>query len=641
MKVPKGKNMDEKKVASEILQKVGSANNITSSFHCMTRIRFDIKNKEKVDLFGLKEIDEVIEARFQGDQLQVVLGKNVSDVWTEVQNLLFKKQNMAEVEESSKKEKRSLWDRFLGMISGIFSPILPAVIGGGLTKGVISILTVSNLVSLKSDTATVLNIIGNAAFYFMPILVAYSAAKYFKTDIVLSITVVAALLDPTIANGVGKLWLFNSIPIPKQSYGSSLIPAILTVWVLKYVYAFLKKYIPAMVSVLFVPLLTFVIMIPLALAVFGPIGAYAGSIFALITGALKQTVPALYGAVLCGFAPLIIMTGMHIASNPIILAEIKATGKESGFLVLQIFSNMAMAGAVLGTFFKLKNKQNKSAALGSFISAMFGITEPALYGVALKYKKPLYASMISGAIVGAVLETLHISMYGFAAPNLFAMSLLIDPKTHSLGNFYIGIAGIFAAFIIAFIISLILGVNEEVAVQNRKNIGAKLETTSISSKEIDEKVMEEIKAPVNGKIQSISHSKDHIFAEEKLGQGVVIYPDLNANMIYAPFSGKVTVESETKHAIGLTSDQGVELLIHVGIDTVEMKGHGFSYLVNQNQRISEGQPLMSFNQKAIIEAGYDNEIPVVVTNSAQFSSVKVNSIVDDVEVGMPIIYVTQ
>lgn len=621
--------MNEKEIALNILDRVGSAVNIASAYHCMTRIRLDINDKAKVDLKSLKELKGVIEVRYQGDQLQIVLGKNVSPVWEELQKLISKNEEQQINSVKTAKLKKSLWDRFLGMISGIFSPILPAVIGGGLTKGLISILTITNIVNPKSDTATVLNIIGNAAFYFMPILVAYSAAKYFKTDVVLSITVVATLLDPTIASGVGKLLLFDTIPIPKQSYGSSLIPAILTVWVLKYVYRFLQNHIPNMVSVLFVPLLTFFIMIPLALIVFGPIGAYAGSLFAMITGVLKQSVPALYGAILCGLAPLIIMTGMHIASNPIILAEIKATGKESGFLVLQIFSNMAMAGAVLGIFFRLKDKKKKSETLGSFISAMFGITEPALYGVALKYKKPLYSAMISGAIVGAFLETLHISMYGFAAPNLFAMSLLINPKNHSLGNFYLGIVGIIAAFIIAFIISLMLGVNEK---NTQKN------NAFISSKgQIDLPEEDYVLSPLNGESKSVNNCSDEIFASEKLGKGIILLPEKNEDTIYSPFPGKVYAEMETKHAIGLMSNTGVELLIHVGLDTVDMKGAGFSYLVSKGEDIKAGQPLMRFSQKKIKDAGHVMEIPVVITNTDKYSEIKINEN-KNVKIGEKIIF---
>lgn len=629
--------MDYNELADKILADAGSLDNVNNALHCMTRVRINVKNKDEVNLQDLKQLDGIIEARMVGNQLQAVLGGNVTPIWDQLKTKIPQTSEEDDEAETAEHGKGSLWDRFVEMISSIFSPVLPAIIGGGLMKGIVPVLTLTGALSAKSDTYTILSIIGDAAFYFLPILIAYSAAKYFKTDIVLSMAVVAALIYPTIATGTAPLKFLGFIPVPTQSYASSLIPAILTVWVLSYVHRFLKKYIPNLVSVLFVPLLTFAIMIPLALAVFGPLGAYVGDLFVAVTSLFKDTMPWLYGAILCGFGPLIIMTGMHMALNPVIMAELQKTGKESGFLVLSIFSNIAMAGAVLGAMLRMKNKKNRSIALGAFIPALFGITEPALYGIALKYKRPLYADMITSGIVGAIVMQLGISIYGFAAPNPFALSLLINPKTGSMYSFYLGLVGFFGAFIVSTVLSFTFGINEETAEEIAPTAIINTNEAAASSTAVLEPDV--IGSPVKGEIVPITESKDAVFAGGSMGTGVIIHPDTDTDTVYAPFDGTVIAEmAETRHAIGLRSNKGVELLIHVGLDTVEMKGDGFTYLVKQGDTIKKGQPLMTFDQAKIKAAGFSNEIPVVVTNTSSYFEVVPNKNVNDLTVGDELLY---
>lgn len=630
--------MDYNKLADEIIANAGSLENISSALHCMTRVRLNVKNTESVNLKELKNLDGVIEARMVGNQLQTVLGGNVTPVWDKLKTKIPQSAEEDNEAESNPEGKGSIWNRFLEMISSIFSPLLPAIIGGGLMKGIVPILTLTGVLSAKSGTYAVLSVVGDAAFYFLPILAAYSAAKYFKTDIVLSMTVSAALLYPTIATGTTTLKFLKFIPIPTQSYASSLIPAILTVWVLSYVHRFFKRYIPNLVSVLFVPLLTLAVMIPLALAVFGPLGAYVGDLFVAITGLFKHTMPWLYGAILCGFGPLIIMTSMHMALQPVMMAEIQQTGKESGFLVLSIFSNIAMAGAVLGAMLRMKDKKNKSTALGAFIPALFGITEPALYGIVLKYKRPLYADMITSGIVGAIVMQLGIGMYGFAAPNPFALSLLINPKTGDMSFLYLGLIAFVVSFIFATILSFIFGIDEEIVTEDdsptvQSNTIATVASTNSAP------VPDVITAPVEGNIAPVSASTDEVFASGSMGNGVVIHPVADANTVFAPFDGVVVAEmAETRHAIGLRSDNGVELLIHIGIDTVDMKGDGFKYWVNQGDSIKKGQRLMTFDQAKIKAAGFSNEIPVIVTNTANFFEVIPNNQTTDLNIGDELLY---
>lgn len=609
--------MNNHELANLIVEYIGGVSNIDDAFHCMTRLRFQIKDKNKVDLGKLKKLEKVIEVRYQGDQLQVVIGNDVQKVWKEMSD------KFEGLEKSSasipKKGKIKIGSYLMELISGIFGPILPAITGAGLMKGILPLLVLLGWIKDTSDTYVILNVVGDSAFYFLPILIAISASRKFKVNEFYGVTVAAAMLYPTIMNGKGTFKFLNFIPIPAASYASTVIPIILTIWALSYIYKAVYKVMPQAVTIVFTPLLTFAIAIPLALAVFGPLGDYVGKGLVFLTGFLKDTVPWLYGAVITGLAPLAVMTGMSFAFWPGMFAELAQNGYESGFLVLSIFSNMAMTGATLGAYFRLKKKENKTISFAAFISAAFGITEPALYGVALKYKKPLYANMAAAAIVGAIMMTMKIKMYAFSAPNVFSMSLLVPPKGGSLQNLYVGIFGVALVLILSFVFSLILGVDEDATEDDKKSKKTDKKAKISSSK--NEKNVLEINAPVLGEIHPLSDSKDEIFKSGKIGKGIIIYPTSD-NTIYAPFDGKVVSEIlESKHAIGITSDEGIELLVHIGIDTVNMNGDGFNYLVKEGDSFNKGDKLMTFDLQKIKDAGYDPEILVAVLNAPSFFEV--------------------
>lgn len=595
--------MNYEKMAQEILENVGTTANIKDGTHCFTRLRLYIEDKNEVDLNALKAIDGVIDARFQNGQLQVIIGSNVDKVYDKISPYLT-------ATEGASSEKQSFFDNIFTTIAAIFTPILPAIIGAGLMKGILPLLVMLHLIKEGSDTFQILTIIADTSFYFLPVLIAVSASRRFQVNEFLGVTLACSLLYPTILNGETTLQLFHFIPIPVMSYTSTVIPIILGVWVMSYVYQMVDKIVPSVVKMIFTPLLVLLIMIPLTLALFGPIGFYVGKGLATISVWLAAKVPFIYGLVLGGLYPLIIMTGMHYAFFPMMLENISRLGYENGFLPISLFANVAMAAATLAIAFKVQNKDMKEVSYSSAISALFGITEPALYGVILKYKKALYAVMMAGGIVSAVMVTMGVKMFSFVAPGILSLPVFVNPDGSS-SNIIIALVGVLATAVLAFILTVVTKTNFEVDTDTEK---ARNQVVAINEKEIGT-----VLAPVSGEVKTLANCSDQIFSEAIMGKGLVILPD--DGMIFAPFSGEISAITPEKHAIGLTSTDGVELLIHVGIDTVDLGGKGYKSFVSQGDTVSVGQQLLAFDLDYINEQGYSTEVPIIVTNTPDFFEV--------------------
>lgn len=592
--------MNYEKMAQEIIKNVGSATNIKDGTHCFTRLRLAINDKKKVDLEELKKIDGVIDARFQSGQLQVIIGNNVGKVFEKISPYLTNSDEPV-------KEKQRILDTVFTTIAAIFTPILPAIIGAGLMKGILPLLVMLKLIVEGSDTYQILTIVADTSFNFLPVLIAVSASRRFKVNEFLGVTLACSLLYPTILNGEGTLYLFNIIPIPVMSYTSTVIPIILGVWVMSYVYRAVDKIVPSVVKMIFTPLLVLLIMIPLTLAVFGPIGFYIGKGLAVVSLWLAETVPFLYGIVIGGFYPLIIMTGMHYAFFPMMLENVSRLGYENGFLPISLFANIAMAAATLAIAFKVKNKEMKEISYSSAVSAFFGITEPALYGVILKYKKALYAVMIAGGITSSIMITLGVKMFSFLTPGILSLPVFVNPDGTS-NNFILALIGIAISGLLAFFITLLAKIEF--------NPNSTKEQVEASNQAKTEKNIPAILAPVSGTIKNLEECSDSVFSEGLLGKGIVILPE--EDQLFAPFDGVVSALMPEKHAIGLTSKDGVELLIHIGIDTVAMGGKGFKTLVSIGDTVTSGQKLVMFDRQLIASLGYSIEIPIIVTNTANY-----------------------
>lgn len=542
----------------------------------------------------------------KGGQYQVVIGNDVIDVFKELMKLGDFNSN-----ENYQEKSKGLVNTILDTISGIFFPIVPALAGAGMLKALLSLLSAFKLVTVESSTYQFMNFMGDACFYFLPIIIAGSAAKKFKVNQYVAMSLGAMLVHPTLISMVqlaketgDSLSLFG-LPVSLVTYTSSVIPIILAIWFMSKVEPFVTKVTLKPLRIFMVPLLTMLIVGLATLIVIGPLGNLAGQLLGDFINFINQyaswLVPLLVGA----FTPLMVMTGMHYGLIPIGINMLVTTGFDTVAGPGMMVSNIAQGGAALAVAIRSKSTDIKALATSSGISAVCGITEPAMYGISLRFKKPLIAAMIGGGTAGLFIGIMDVGRYAQVAPGLFALPSFIGDK--GFNNFIYACIGCVIAFVVSFIVSYILGIEEPEEVE-------KVET----SKQIiinDE----ELTAPLEGTIIPLNQMNDPVFASEALGKGIAIVPD--TNKVYAPSDGIITVFFETGHAIGLTTDNGAEVLIHVGINTVELKGQYYHPKVKQGDVVKQGDLLLEFDLNAIKERGYDLTTPVIITNTQQYTDI--------------------
>lgn len=585
--------MDKKELAEKIVQELGGKENILQSWHCITRLRFNVADEEKVNLDGLKALGSVMGAQYQNGQFQVIIGNKVAEVYEEVSQVL------GSLESSGKNQpvkRKHVIDAVFDIISGIFAPILPAIVGAGLLKGVLSLIIACKLMVPTDSGYVVLNMIADAPFYFLPFLVAFSSARKFKTNEFLAVTIAGVIMYPTIiqyaASGeVASLSLLG-LKIPMINYSSTVIPIILGVFLMSYIYKAVDRVVPDVLKVIVTPLVVLFTDAVLVLVVVAPLGSYAGVYVQLFFSYLYKIAGPLAGALLGGLMPLIVITGMHYAFFPSTFLNFSKLGYDTILLPLNLVGNMAQTGAALGVAVKTKDSKMKSLAFSTTVSAFFGITEPAIYGVTLKLKKPFYAALAGGAVGGGIYGTFAVKAFSFSVPGITALPSYVE---HGTKNFLFAMLGIGCSFAVAFILTL------------------------LSNFDNKESIME-IGSPLAGKIVPLSEVPDRTFAEGIVGQGVGIIP--SEGIVKAPFQGIVSAVTDSRHAIGLTSDQGVELLVHIGIDTVSLGGDGFKLLVKEGQTVKKGDILLSFDMEKIKNAGFDLISPVLITNTPVYDAVK-------------------
>lgn len=449
------------KLATEIIDSIGGAENITNSFHCITRLRFNVADEKKIDIERIKKFDGVFGAQFQQDQFQVIIGNEVDDVYEEVKKGLGDDVITDFAPTKPKKTVKGIINIIFDTISGIFTPILPAIVGAGLLKGVMALLVAFSLLAPESSEYVVLNIISDAPFYFLPFLVAFSAAKKFKTNEYLSVTIAGVMMYPTIINyatsGEVTSLSFFGLNIPMINYSSSVIPIILGVWLLSFVYRKVDKVIPKVVRIIFTPLISLLITAMIVLMFIAPMGNYLGGYADQFFSTLFTISGPFAGMLLGGVMPLIVITGMHYAFFPTAFTGLASVGYDMIFLPMNLVSNFAQAGATLAVAVKTKDKEFKSLAYSAFISAIFGITEPAMYGVTLKLKKPFYAAIIGGAIGGGIFATLSVKTFAFSIPGITAIPTYIEQGTN---NLLFALLGIVASFGVAFVLTLVFKIEE-------------------------------------------------------------------------------------------------------------------------------------------------------------------------------------
>lgn len=592
--------MDYQQLAKNILKNVGGEENVSNLYHCATRLRFTLKDQKKAKKADIENLAGVITVVEAGGMFQVVIGNTVNDVYeaiTKLSNL-----GNASVETTEKKEKKSILNSFIDMIAAVFAPTLGVLAGSGLIKGVLALLTGVGWLSAESGTYVVLNAAADAFFYFLPIFLAYTAAKKFKTDIFIAMVLVAALVYPSITSAFtdGVALHFMGIPVSLARYSSTVIPAILAVYVLSHLERLIKPRLHESVRNLLTPFICLIIMVPLTLIVVGPIANKASELIASGYLAVYNFSPILSGAVIGGFWQVLVIFGLHWGMVPVMTNNLIFYGRDTlGPGCMTAVS--AQAGAVLGVFFKSKDKQVKSLAISSFISALFGITEPAVYGITLKYKKPFYIACGVGAIFGGVAGAAGAGALAVATRSILSFPIYIGQ------GFVWLVASYFLSMLVSCILTFLFGYKDEVAVEENQSASASEKTVVLEK-------------PAQGKTITLAEVNDQTFASGAMGEGFAVIP--SSGKVYSPVTGTVRSIFPTKHAVGIVTPEGAEILIHIGIDTVNLAGKYFDTSVAENDQIKAGELLISFDLEAIQEAGYDPTIMVMVTNSTEFTTIE-------------------
>lgn len=594
----------DKQLAQRIVELIGGKENVNDAWHCQTRLRFKLVDESKAETEKIKELAGVINVLSKGGVYQIVIGPNVADVFEELEPLLDLNPG------SEQKEKTNIGAKIIDFVSGIFQPIIPALSGAGMVKAVLALLVVFKAVNVESATYQLLNMLGDTIFYFLPVFLAFTEARKLKCNQIIAAAVATVLVNPMWLSFVtaGKpVNLFNVIPFHLVNYAYSVIPIILIVFVQSYIEHFLNKLIPKAVELVFVPMLTLLIMGILALSVLGPIGDILGGYLSQFFTYLSVNASWAPALLVGGLLPVMVMFGLHNGIAPLGVMQMATKGYDSIFGPGCVVSNMCSATAALVVALRTRDQKTKELGFSSSITAYMGITEPALYGINLPKRYPLIAAMIGGAFGGLYAGLTHTHRFATGSSGLPAVLLYIGDNTlRYLVNILIAmVIGVVITAVLTYLLSLKYETNDKKKVQ--------LATEP-------QVVYAEISSPVKGELLPLSQSDDEAFASQAMGKGFVVKP--SEGKVYAPVDGKVVSLFSTKHAIGILGDNGAEILIHIGIDTVDLKGKYFTAHVKQGQKVTKGQLLIEFDRSKITASGYSDEVMVIITNTNSYQNVE-------------------
>ncbi|MDO1604471.1 beta-glucoside-specific PTS transporter subunit IIABC [Lactobacillus sp. YT155] len=635
--------MAYEEIAKIIVDGVGGRKNVNSVVHCTTRLRFKLKDDDKAKTDVLKDTDGIVTVVQSGGQYQVVIGNKVADVYKAVLSEL----GMDEQEASSDEATGSLLDRFVDLISGIFAPALGYMAATGMIKGLAALCLSMGWLSDKSGTYLILNALGDSFFYFLPVMLGYTASLKFKVSPFLGMVLGATLVYPTIvgmnpatlaAGGAKPLFTlfagsifaspvydtFLGIPVIMMNYTSSVIPIILAVWFASKVNKLTEKYIPESTKVFLVPFTNLLISIPVTLLVIGPISTWASNAVGAASIALINFSPILAGLVIGGLWQVLVMFGLHWGLIPIAILNM-ASGADP-MLVLTFACSWAQIGAVLAITMRTKNEKLRGLGISAFITGIFGITEPAIYGITLPRRKPFIISCIGGALGGAIIGMFGSKGYQMGGMGVFALPSYINPNGGIGMPFWGTIIGALIGFIVGLVLTLMFGISKEDLVEEKVAVATPAGNVAVDTEEVDDldtenlSVLEDISSPLNGEIIPLEKVKDEVFASKAMGPGIAIQP-ADGNL-YAPADGKVEMIFPTGHAIGISTSNGAQIMVHLGMDTVQLDGKFFETHVKKDDEVKKGQLLISFDLEEIQKAGYDMETPIVVTNFKDYQVVE-------------------
>ncbi|KRN28156.1 beta-glucosides PTS, EIIBCA [Lactobacillus selangorensis] len=598
--------MDYQGLAQQVLAGVGGKSNISKVWHCATRLRFYLNDEKKADTKKIDALAGVITVVQSAGQYQVVIGNSVAKVYDALVDLAgLENTDEQPAVPAEAANKPNLINRFIGFISGVFLPFLGALAGAGILKGFLALFVALGWMTEKSGQYQIWYAAGAAIFYAFPVFLGFTAAKQLKVNQFVGASIGAALLYPSLvaAFAKGTTMHFFGIPVVPTTYTTTVIPILLSIWALSYIEPLLKKLMPEAIRNVFVPMLSLMIMVPLTLIVVGPIGALIGNALATGVMAVYHFAPIIAGIIMGAFWQVFVIFGVHWTFMPLIMNNFTKLGYDPLTPII-CAAVLSQAGAAFGVFMKSRNKKMKSLAGSSALSGLFGITEPAIYGVTLKLKKPFYIAVASGAVGGAIISISGVHASSFTMPSLLSLPTFLDH------GFMGEIIGLTVATVGAAMITYFFGVPDDQSSEQLKN-----ENQPKNSNGTDE-----IKAPVEGTIIPLTSVKDEVFASEAMGKGLAIVP--SNDEVVAPANGTISAVYPTGHALGMIDDSGAEILIHIGINTVELKGKYFKTLVKQNEHVTAGQPLVKFDREKIAAAGYDTTVMVIITNTNHYGAVE-------------------
>lgn len=618
--------MDYESTAKKILQRIGGRDNVISLVHCMTRLRFTLKDESLVDDEAVKKTKGVMGIMKKAGQYQIIIGNDVGMVFAELNKLgNFSSETPAKA--AKPKEKQNPFSMLMDTISGIMAPVIPAIIGAAMIKVLLTLLPMIGILSSEGNTYNLLSVMGDGAFFFMPVLIAISASKKFGTNTYYAASIALIMLHPNFislmdtAHEAGETVKFlGVIPVSYASYSYSVIPIILAVWSLRYVEKLADRITPVVTKNFLKPMVVVLIEAPIALIVLGPLGAICGNVLSDVVYAIHDKLGFIAIGIVAGVYPFVVMAGMHHAFTPIKLGMIATTGYENFICIGELCSNMAQGAASLAVSIRSKNKDFKQIAGSSAFSALFaGITEPALYGVTLRLKRPMLGACIGAAAGGLFGGFFQMKCFGIATPAIVTIVQYVEEGRPS--SLLIAALTILLTVVVTFAATLIIGfedIKDEEEDEGDTSLPSSVNTASPAPLPKGEEII--VSSPAEGKCIPLSHVKDATFAQGILGKGAAVVP--SKGIIQSPFDGTVDVMFETGHAVGLTSESGVELLIHVGMDTVNLEGKYFTPRKATGDKVKKGEIILEFDAPEIQEAGYDITTPVIVSNSDKYADVR-------------------
>ncbi|WP_127545722.1 beta-glucoside-specific PTS transporter subunit IIABC [Paenibacillus amylolyticus] len=603
--------MSQEKLAKEIVELVGGEKNVESLVHCATRLRFVLKDDAKADKAKLEKTEGIIAVKENGGQFQVVVGNKVPEVYSaigQISNIL---------DDSTDKEKPRKAAKGLGgiidIISSIFAPLLGVMAGAGILKGLLLIASNIGWLETTETTYTILYAAADSLFYFLPLLLAVTTARKFQGNMFVAMTIAGALIYPSIValKSEGTPTDFFGIPVILMNYSSTVIPIILAVIVMSKLEKFFNKTLHDSVKNFVTPLFLLVIMVPLTLLVFGPFGVYVGNGIAAGLVAAFGFSPLLAGAVMGASWQLLVIFGIHWGLIPVFINNVAVYGQD-GVKPAATASIFAQTGAAFGVMLKTKNKKLKTLAGSSTLTALFGITEPAIYGVTLPLKRPFIAGVIGGAVGGAIIGQAGTLAFASGAPGLLTLPIFYGPGGQGFPGLILGIV---VSFVVSAVLTYIMGFKDPVEEETKSESTTSAQQTVRVTNASDENVF----SPIEGTIVELSEVPDPAFASGAMGKGIAIEPTVGR--VVAPFDGTVTVAFKKKHALAVVSDTGAEILVHVGVDTVKLDGQHFVSHIKEGDRVQAGDLLLEFDIAQIKAAGYHTVTPIIVTNSANYEEV--------------------